>query len=320
MPQTVHNYSKKYSFLTVDPEQGGSCNQASILYNRSDYIKIWKGKESVFYQLYNNINQKSVGYIYFHIKDRQARNPVHAPFGSIELMEDVGIMVLTDFIGFCLNNLKIRGIRKIIIRHYPAYYNQDSSETIISALIFNGFSIHSIDINQTVKITEQPFADIIHPMEKRKLQKCLKASFGFRHYKDDEALKLFDVIKQFRSRRNIPVNIQKNDLKILIDNFPDHYLFFSVNHGSKIIAATITVCASGNILYNFLPASDPSYSPYSPMVYLLFNLYSFCREHNFNFLDLGISSIENQPQTGLITFKERLGGKPYSILSLELDI
>jgi hypothetical protein len=46
------------------------------------------------------------------------------------------------------------------------------------------------------------------------------------------------------------------------------------------------------------------------MAFLIQNLYEFAVSNHYKYIDLGVSSIRNQPQSGLITFKENLGGIP----------
>jgi CelD/BcsL family acetyltransferase involved in cellulose biosynthesis len=104
------------------------------------------------------------------------------------------------------------------------------------------------------------------------------------------------------------LNIKLQALKALVSKLPDHYKLFSLSSNGDIIACTITVVTGKDVLYYFLPAHNPKYDTYSPMVYLLKKIYEYARKHQFKYLDLGISSIENKPQPDLIKFKERMGG------------
>jgi lipid II:glycine glycyltransferase (peptidoglycan interpeptide bridge formation enzyme) len=102
--------------------------------------------------------------------------------------------------------------------------------------------------------------------------------------------------------------------------FPGKYKFFSVSNGKDIIAATICVHVNRRVLYNFLPAHDEMYKKFSPVVYLMHGIHHYAQNEKFKLIDLGISSVHGKPQTGLIKFKERLGGKAISKLTFVKEI
>ena len=73
-----------------------------------------------------------------------------------------------------------------------------------------------------------------------------------------------------------------------------------------------------DILYNFLPASNPSYYAHSPMVMLMAELFGYCQRHRIQLLDLGTSLDGNQqPKPGLMRFKRNLGVRESPKLTFE---
>jgi lipid II:glycine glycyltransferase (peptidoglycan interpeptide bridge formation enzyme) len=89
---------------------------------------------------------------------------------------------------------------------------------------------------------------------------------------------------------------------------------------NEMVAATVCVKVKDSILYNFLPAHDSLYNMYSPMVFLMEKIYQYTSENKIKYIDLGVSSINNNPQKGLIRFKERLGSKSVSKLTFLKEI
>ena len=76
------------------------------------------------------------------------------------------------------------------------------------------------------------------------------------------------------------------------------------------MAATITIKIHRHILYNFLPASLRKDKQFSPTVFLNVGLYNYCQEHQYEMLDLGISTEpDGKSQDSLIDFKEHIGGE-----------
>ena len=78
-----------------------------------------------------------------------------------------------------------------------------------------------------------------------------------------------------------------------------------------MIAATIAIMASDDMLYNFSPAHDWDYNQFSPVVMLTEGLYGFCKSHNIHQLDLGTSYLDDAINEGLKSFKSRLGAETF---------
>ncbi len=70
----------------------------------------------------------------------------------------------------------------------------------------------------------------------------------------------------------------------------------------------MTVRVRDDILYTFLPASNPAYHAYSPLVLLMDGLFEYCQQQQIRLLDLGVSLDGNhQPKPSLLRFKRNLG-------------
>jgi len=83
-----------------------------------------------------------------------------------------------------------------------------------------------------------------------------------------------------------------------------------VRNGAEIVAASVTVSISSEVLYHFYPASAKSYHQYSPSILLHQGLHQYASAKGYRLLDLGISSIPGNPYYSLMEFKERIGGVP----------
>jgi len=272
------------------------------------------------FHILHKLKKQIVGYIRFQIIGDRAYSPYRAPFGSFTISEVVNFEILSEFNAFIVDYFKNIGIKEIVIKHYPMFYQANTSELIITAMGLNGFAVITIDIDQYITVSDSPFSSIIHSMELRRLNKCKKAGLVFNEHQNTEAELMFNYIDSFRKTRKIPVNIDLKTLISLIHKFPESYRFYSVSMGKEIIAITIVVQVNNSVLYNFLPAHNELYNNYSPMIFLMNGIYEYAAVNNFRFIDLGISSKDGKPQQGLIKFKERLGGKSTSKLTFTKEI
>ena len=299
--------SKKYLFLTEENISAPELEDPVIIFNDWKYLSLWPGRIVSCY-LKSTTKNRITGFCHFHCEGNTAWSPFQAPFASIYIREEVRFEILARFISLMTRHLHSQGYTRICLKHYPDFYSGYSSAKLITALFFEGFKITQTDINHYLKITHQPFEKIVHPMQRRRIKKCLRNDYKFKSHPNNELEFVFRRILDLRMQKNIPVNISRNTLEKLFNQFPDQYHLFSVLDGERIIATTCTVSVNKTTLYNFLPASDAEYNSSSPMVYLIKNIYEYARVNHYRFLDLGVSSINNQPQSGLISFKEHLGG------------
>jgi lipid II:glycine glycyltransferase (peptidoglycan interpeptide bridge formation enzyme) len=209
----------------------------------------------------------------------------------------------------------------VIIRHYAGFYDPVNSPVIETSLMHLGFNITLCDINHHLKIKNSLFSDHINKMELRQLKKCIEAGLEVRQAKGNEAGKIYDIMTEFRTQKNIPITFSKDDFANSLEKMPENYtLFYVHDKQGEVIAATLMVRINDRVLYYFFPSDNPRRSSYSPMIMLMDGIFSYAKEHHYQYIDLGISSKNNTPQKGLIQFKENIGGLASVRLTFQLDI
>jgi hypothetical protein len=310
----------KFEFLTGDISHSLRFSCGHYLYNLPEYMNTWPDQKSYSFFILQKAKNQIAGYIRFQIINGTAYSPYRAPFGSFTISEEVNYEVLNAFNAFIVDHFKNIGINKIRIKHYPGFYQPQTNELIIASMGLNGFRVITVDINHYIDVSSSPFSTFLHPMELRHLNKCKKSGTVFNVHQNTEVELLFSYIESFRNSRKIPLNINLSTLMTLFKRFPDNYKGCSVSLHKEIIAATVIVQVNDLVLYNFLPAHNEVYNNYSPMVFLINELYEYADSHNFKYIDLGISSKDGLAQPGLIKFKERLGAHSASKFTLIKEI
>jgi hypothetical protein len=101
--------------------------------------------------------------------------------------------------------------------------------------------------------------------------------------------------------------------------FPDRIHCFAVFNPSdlSIVAASICISINPDILYVFYWGDALSNLSYSPITLLASKIYDFARENSYSILDVGTSTINNNPNYGLINFKKNMGFEESIKLTLE---
>jgi hypothetical protein len=299
--------TKKYQFIVVDNHSQEIIVDPVFIFNDSQYLSTWPNRIISFY-LKNVKTGDPAGLIRFQCDRNTAWSPYRAPFASLYLVEDVQFEIIRKFIHLMIAYLKEQGITAVYIKHYPDFYSIHAPDKLITAFFFEGFQVKQMDINHFLEIKGQSFNSLIHPMQRRRIRKCIRLDYKIEFPSNNELKNVFSKIREFRIKKNIPLNIELSILNQLMKRFPTRYQLLTVLDQQRTIAATCTVEVNPKIIYNFLPASDMEYSSSSPMVFLLYHLYEYAQSRNYHYIDLGISSIKNEAQSGLIAFKEHMGG------------
>lgn len=259
-----------------------------------------------FYIL-NQSTKNVVGFVHFTQVGEFAFSQPRAPFGGFELDISVREVEFREFLAFIHDTLKGKGIKRIKIVEPPDIFGSDISFDSTEVLYEHNYQVVAADVNHYVNLDDTVGMEHIHQMERRNFRKALAKGYKWKLESLEVLPEVYSFIERCRAQNDLHVNIKFEDLNRSFKRFPGVYRIFSIRHHDYLAAASITVEANQSILYNFLPASDKRFKADSPMVFLLVSLYKYAKSLGYEVLDLGVSSIEGEIQSGLAEFKERMG-------------
>jgi lipid II:glycine glycyltransferase (peptidoglycan interpeptide bridge formation enzyme) len=151
------------------------------------------------------------------------------------------------------------------------------------------------------------------------LHKCVKHGFTFQEEPAGKLPEVWQFIRNCRLERTYAAPMPLENLAALLKLFPQDFRLFTVRQHNELAAATVAVRINGQTLYNFYPASPLRFNAFSPVILLTQGLFGFCRQENFQTLDLGTSNLPSGPNFPLIAFKKHLGGEPSLKLTFEFN-
>lgn len=227
------------------------------------------------------------------------------PSAGIEFFSEISERDADYFIEKILDHFPNRSIQ---IRQSPEFYQTYQVPEIESILQTRGFD-KTEEINHHVDLKDSNLFRRIHKMQIRKIEKCQDVGFTFQNGATMPHLEIYQFIKKCRNQQGLEPNISEEHFIRLLSQLPEHYGIFNVlSPAGELAACTITLKVNDTIVYNFLPAFDRKFKEYSPIALLNYEMYGDLKSQGFKYLDLGISSINGEPQKGLVDFKERMGG------------
>lgn len=231
-----------------------------------------------------------------------------APFGAVELHESTGFEVFQQFMDAFYKELLHKKAQKVIWKHFPSVYDNDLCVMTTQALLNLGFILEGSAINFHIPAA----ADFEAGLAEDTLRRLRKAeSEGLTVTVDEkfETADFFPQLEAWRAKRNIRLNVSRQMLEKQIESLQNAYTLFCIRRKNKLIAFSLGVKVSDKVLYKYLPAHDPEFDTYSPVILLTKCMHDYARKHDFKQLDLGIASeMRGEENYGLIRFKEKLGG------------
>lgn len=219
-----------------------------------------------------------------------------------------------------LGRLRTDGLDRIRVKARPASYS--ASETyVVHALVRRGVTITSSELSYGIDVS--PHADraayraSLKPPARRALRHADREPYSYRLAQDDAEFAVgYDIIAANRARRGYPLRLSLDYLLGLRADFGERIRFFVLDHGDTPVAAAL--------LYRLRPDielveywGDHHRLDRSPMNRLAEEVCARAIEEGVRLVDLGISSVDGEPNDGLIQFKQSIGATAELRLDLE---
>lgn len=253
----------------------------------------------------------------FFLKQEAVVSPFAAPFGSIELAENLPDTLLDYFIQRLIQAAQATGQPVLRLVNYPACYAPRQAQQLCRAFCRHGFRVTAAHQTAYLPIPPGP-GNAMQPAQRRRLRKCQRANFQFVHWEQPVIADVVQFLVETRQQQGYPLSLPAEQLGQLLQTFPRQFQVFVVMDGAAIAALALTVTVRSDILYWFMPAYRISYRRFSPMVMLIDGLISYGHSNGFRLLDLGLSLDHTGTlKPGLLRFKQKMGAQLSTKLIVE---
>jgi hypothetical protein len=248
-------------------------------------------------------------------------SPPRAPFGGIQCDPDCSRHEL-EFLLSCISAFVARRSGKsLTIKTAPTCYHANSHNLLHCCYERNGFTALETHSNHFIPVDSHNFVEKIRPAEKRRLLKCKNAGYATSTGKKIELEEAYSFLTHCRNQADYKIPLSLCQMRQLACQLPAHLLLFGIFDDDKMIALSISLKVSDDILYNFLVADHPEYRTFSPVVLLTETIYNFCQQHKISIIDLGISVDENaEAKPSLSRFKKNIGGQECEKITYRLTL
>jgi hypothetical protein len=244
--------------------------------------------------------------IYFSSQQQSLISLQASPFGAFVTDREISKGDLRA----CLSEIHEwsarNSISQVLIRLFPNEYHPEFAAMITEALLESSFKVLYTDVTQYIPVTGNDSMNL-NAHKKRRLRNSDASGFQFRSLTSDFLDHAYALFVQSRDNKGYPVTMSLDALRNMFVLFPDEYLLFGVFDEAKMIAASVSIKVSEEILYCFYIGDDLEYRSHSPVTALVSGIYAYCKTNGFEMLDLGLSTDNGIVNNGLYAFKKSFG-------------
>ncbi len=241
----------------------------------------------------------------------------NAPFGGLELMEELNSEVLDKFLDGVLENLKGRGVRQIELIQAPKPY-EERADLIGYLLHKKGFEVANI-LNHQFFLGRKK----IKVWVKEKAQKIIKKAKnqGIRSYSNPISnFDFLNKIAQWNQSRGYDENLNQTQIIQQVSLFPDRYFEISITQDDRVVGSALAVRLTEDSIYYYKSAIDPDSKIKNGGDVLLAQLFFLAAELKVNFIDLGSSDMVTSANHQLIFFKSRFSNDQFNKVTWSKDL
>ena len=216
--------------------------------------------------------------------------------------------------------IKNHDIKKIVILLPPALSGYFSPEVQFYSLYSKGYAISTCNLSYSLRVEPIEFEKLISYGNLKRIRKCIKSGVVADVQNLDMLPQIYEVISSNRIDKGYPMTLSIQELNRQVRLFPNRFQLFSVELNGVLMAGAIAIRLNVNSLYILYWGDLIKFRSYSPIVILCKSIYEYCLKNNISFLDVGTSTINREPNFGLMEFKSDLGFSPNLKFTLEKDI
>lgn len=279
------------------------------VFNTPQFNELNRDKvENILYILVKKENSPRFGVI-FGRKNNVLKCPFSAPFGYIEMLKkEQPLEYFYEALADIEKAVKSIGILNISFFLPPVFYDNYCISAWYNVLSQSGYAAEYVDLSFSLHIPEiyPNYEEKIHHNAKKNLKIALKSDLKLREaVTPEDKSKAYDIIRQNREGKGYPLRMIKEQVMETIALVPAH--MYVVSAGAEDIAAALIYDVTPTIAQVIYWGDIPGHSEKKSINFLSYQLLQIYHERGFEYLDIGPSTEDGQPNFGLCDFKDSIG-------------
>jgi hypothetical protein len=235
------------------------------------------------------------------------RSPARGTYAGLTWVPGLGLEPLLDFHQAVLTRFRSLGASRLEVLPAPMAHDPETFSTQVYLLRACGYETSQCDVNHSLEVDARPLAERMSYGNLKRMRKCSREGVVALPLEHSALPEVYDTIATNRASKGHEMSMSLRQLEAMVEQFPDAVELFGCRLGSDLIAAAVCLRVEAGVLYVFYWGDRPGYGTLSPVVSLADAIYTHCQSRGIRLLDAGTSTVDREPNHGLIKFKVGLG-------------
>lgn len=248
-------------------------------------------------------SDRSIGLV-AGVQDGVIISSFSSPFGGFHysheyLMYDVIYQFLTSLKSFVISS-NLKGVQ---ITLPPDIYQKNMNAKFVNAFISSGYTMSTPNILNWIDLTEFDGHWVYNKVTNR-CRKAIKSNLAFSLAQKESGKKeAYELIRINRVRQGRNIRMSFEDLMMVNDKIPVDFFQVFDTDGSTI-GASVAYRGNDNIIQAIFMGDDLNKRDLGAIDFLYMNIYNHYKTLGYKYIDFGTSSLDGEPNIGLLRFKE----------------
>ena len=229
-------------------------------------------------------------------------------YGSFISKEELSIKDAMEIVSKLIDYSSKKGFEGIQLTIPPGFHSNRASNYIEYSLLFNGFDYFRRDVTSilTIESSEDKILNKFKPSHQRALRKSIK--LGVKTRVTDKVDEFFSILKNnLKIRHGVNPTHSLEELKSLIELFPDSINIFGAFYEKKMIAGVLNIVVKEGVALAFYISHKEGFQELRPLNLLFFDIFKWSLKNNIKVYDFGTFTDKGIANMGLGRFKESFG-------------
>lgn len=238
------------------------------------------------------------------IKNNVIKSPFSAPFGGFHYTHEyISYNVIYNFISCLKEYVAKNKFESISITLPPDLYQKSMNAKLINAFIKSGFEMETPNIMNWINLSDFN-GKWVKSSCGQNCRKAVKNGLYFEVAKDEKTIKdAYEVIYNNRKEQGRKIYMTLEDILKVNEVIPVDFLAVKDQDG-RCMGSGVFYRGHEKIVQGIFLGDTMEKRNLGVMDLLLLNIFELYKQMNFKYLDLGLSSLGGEPNSGLIRFKE----------------
>lgn len=248
-------------------------------------------------------NDKSIGLI-LGLKDGVLCSPISAPFGGFHYThEHLLYSIVYDYLSDLKVFVREHGFERVIITLPPHLYQNNMNAKFINAFIRLGFNMSTPDIQNCINLKNFDGTWTKNTVGQN-CRRAVKNQLSCSIVTDKKSMEdAYEIILCNRIEQERKIHMTLDEILKVNEILPVDFFLIKENNGCNI-GAGIFYRGHPKIVQGIFLGDDMEKRSLGIIDFLIMNIYEHYKKMDFEYIDLGISSLCGDPNVGLIRFKE----------------